>query len=69
MAVLKVQWGSMLTRCGFLPQDGMSHKSTKEDGAVEGIHMIEARVVNLESDVKYIRRDVDELKDDVKSID
>lgn len=31
--------------------------------------MIEARVVNLESDVKYIKRDVDELKADVKSID
>ncbi|WP_231638436.1 MULTISPECIES: hypothetical protein [unclassified Pantoea] len=31
--------------------------------------MMEMRVVKLESDVKYIRRDVDELKDDVKSID
>lgn len=31
--------------------------------------MLEARVAKLESDVSYIRRDVDELKADVKSID
>ncbi len=31
--------------------------------------MLEARVAKLESDVGYIRRDIDELKTDVKSID
>lgn len=30
--------------------------------------MLEARVAKLEADVGYIRRDVDELKGDVKSI-
>lgn len=31
--------------------------------------MLEARVAKLESDISYIRRDVDELKTDVKTID
>jgi len=31
--------------------------------------MLEARVAKLESDVSYIRRDIDELKADAKSID
>lgn len=31
--------------------------------------MLEARVAKLESDVGYIRRDIDELKTDVKSVD
>ncbi|ENY2280707.1 hypothetical protein [Salmonella enterica] len=33
-----------------------------------GGNMLEARVAKLEADISYIRRDIDELKIDVKSI-
>ncbi|MBD8168633.1 hypothetical protein IFU27_15130 [Erwinia persicina] len=47
----------------------MPHNPSNGDGDGGGGHMLEARVAKLESDVSYIRRDVDELKADVKSID
>lgn len=67
MAVLKVRRGTPLNRGTFFSEDGVSHCPKYGDGE-RGI-MLEARVVKIDSDIKYIRRDVDELKADVKSID
>lgn len=39
-----------------------------DSGGGGGGYMLEARVAKLESDVSYIRRDVDELRVDVKTI-
>lgn len=44
------------------------HTETHDGGNGGGDNMLEARVARLEVDVSYIRRDVDELRTDVKSI-
>ncbi|MCR4457612.1 hemolysin XhlA family protein [Pseudescherichia sp. L3] len=43
--------------------------SDRHGGGSDGGDGMHARVAKLESDVTYIRRDIDELKVDVKSID
>ena len=65
MAVLTVRSDTLLNRGAFLSEQNRFHYPGDNDGG----NMFESRVVKLESDVKYIRRDVDELKADVKSID
>ncbi|WP_244634674.1 hypothetical protein [Erwinia persicina] len=59
----------IITRQPIEEQASMPHNPSNGDGDGGGGHMLEARVAKLESDVSYIRRDVDELKADVKSID
>ncbi|EPG4500521.1 MULTISPECIES: hypothetical protein [Citrobacter freundii complex] len=44
------------------------NKSSFHDGNGGGGNMLEARVAKLEADISYIRRDVDELRIDAKSI-
>lgn len=45
-----------------------THNYFNEGSGGGGGNMLEARVAKLESDVSYIRRDVDELRVDVKTI-
>ena len=50
------------------PIDKTSDTLESYGGDGGGGYMLEARVAKLESDVSYIRRDVDELRVDVKTI-
>ncbi|WP_459582745.1 hypothetical protein [Dickeya oryzae] len=51
-----------------MPQDGTGNDGSGGGSNGGGDDMLETRVAKLESDVSYIRRDIDELKLDVKSI-
>lgn len=46
----------------------LPHTPNHGSGNGGGEDMLEPRVARLESDVSYIRRDIDELKSDVKTV-
>lgn len=59
-------WGAGSSQSGQPKSTDASFRNG--DGNGGGGDMLEPRIARLESDVSYIRRDIDELKGDVKSV-